>query len=189
MITAFIGKSGSGKTQIVNELVKQGYKKIITYTTRPIRENERPEEDYHYITEEDFLKKINDGFFAEWEGFDTVEGRWYYGSAAEDYIEDVHEDKIVSLNPRALVKIQEKFPNIHSIYIYANRESISERLKNRKDKKAEVVRRMSMDDLDFKKATEIAKKIVYNSNHNSFVETVNRILVIMDQWKKGGDDV
>lgn len=125
----------------------------------------------------------------EWEKFDTVEGTWYYGSAAEDYIEDVHVDKVVALNPRALVKVQEKFPNIHSIYIYANRESISERLKTRRDKKAEAMRRMSMDDLDFKKAPEIAEKIVYNSNHNSFVDTVNRILVIMDQWKKGGDDV
>lgn len=183
MITAFIGKSGSGKTQIINELVKQGYEKITTYTTRPIRKNERPEEDYHFISEEEFFEKIDDGFFAEWEKFDTVEGAWYYGSATEDYVEDVHKDKVVALNPRALVKVQEKFPNIHSIYIYANRESISERLRKRKDKGAEIARRMAQDDMDFKKAPNIVDKIVYNSNHNNFIETVNRIVMMIKKWE------
>ena len=36
-----IGKSGSGKTAVVNELVKRGsWKKAVTYTTRPIRPGE-----------------------------------------------------------------------------------------------------------------------------------------------------
>ena len=35
-----IGEGGSGKTTILNELVKRGYTKAINYTTRKIREDE-----------------------------------------------------------------------------------------------------------------------------------------------------
>ena len=54
-----VGHSASGKTEIANEL-KRDYdmKKIITYTTRPIRVNEVNGIDYHFVTEEEFLKLI-----------------------------------------------------------------------------------------------------------------------------------
>ena len=52
------GKTCSGKTRIVSELCKKfGYKKIVTYTTRPIRDKEVDGVDYHFISEEEFEKK------------------------------------------------------------------------------------------------------------------------------------
>ena len=85
MITVIVGKTASGKTTVLNELVKKGYERIITYTTRPPRKGEKQKKTYNFISEEEFLKKIQDGFFAEYEYFDTAEGRWYYGSATNDY--------------------------------------------------------------------------------------------------------
>ena len=61
------GPSGVGKTTIrrrvlgkMNELVFS-----ISYTTRIKRKGEVEGKDYFYISEEEFKKKIDSGFFAE----------------------------------------------------------------------------------------------------------------------------
>ena len=46
-----IGKTASGKDTIAKELVnKYGYKRIVTYTTRPIRDGEKEGVNYYYIS-------------------------------------------------------------------------------------------------------------------------------------------
>lgn len=60
-----IGPSASGKTQIVNTLIKfYKMRKMVTYTTRPIRNHEVNGIDYYFINKEEFLKKIKDDFFS-----------------------------------------------------------------------------------------------------------------------------
>ena len=49
-----IGKNGSGKTFIANELGKRGYEKVVGYTTRPMRENEINKVDYNFIKKREF---------------------------------------------------------------------------------------------------------------------------------------
>ena len=50
-----IGESGSGKTTILNELEKRGFRKAINHTTRPKR-NENETTEYKFITKEEFEK-------------------------------------------------------------------------------------------------------------------------------------
>ena len=58
-----LGKTCSGKTTIVDELVKNyGFKKITTYTTRPMREGEINHKDYHFINNKEFMNKIREDF-------------------------------------------------------------------------------------------------------------------------------
>ena len=81
-----LGKTASGKDTIVNYLVKNlGYKKLTTYTTRPMRPGEVQNLQYHFISEEDFKEKISHGFFLEYKTYHTEFDDWYYGSAMEDY--------------------------------------------------------------------------------------------------------
>ena len=47
-IFALIGRSGTGKSTIEKQLEKLGYTRIISNTTRPIRENEQNHKDYHF---------------------------------------------------------------------------------------------------------------------------------------------
>ena len=76
-----IGPSASGKTQIVNHLIKD-YKmqKMVTYTTRPMRVNEVDGLDYHFISKDAFLKKIKEHFFLEYVYYNGN----YYGTAKND---------------------------------------------------------------------------------------------------------
>ncbi len=66
----FSAPSGSGKTTIVRHLVKVFGDKIafsVSATSRPKRGTEQNDKDYHYLTPEDFKKKIDAGDFLEWE--------------------------------------------------------------------------------------------------------------------------
>lgn len=55
-----IGESGSGKTTILNELEKRGFKKAINYTTRAKR-NEQELSEYKFITKEEFEEMWREG--------------------------------------------------------------------------------------------------------------------------------
>jgi len=75
------GSSGAGKTTLVTAALEHLEKKypierIITYTTRAVRSGEVNGQHYHFITVEEFEKKIEQGFFIEWSNwYDN-----YYGS-------------------------------------------------------------------------------------------------------------
>lgn len=60
--------SGSGKTTLVRRLVSEvePVEFSISYTTRPTRPSEKDGVDYHFVTEEVFRKKIEEGDFLEW---------------------------------------------------------------------------------------------------------------------------
>ena len=61
-----VGKIGSGKTTVVNELVQNfGYEKAVTDTTRPKRPGEIEGVDYHFLTKEEFDKNKENGLYAE----------------------------------------------------------------------------------------------------------------------------
>lgn len=40
MIVVLLGKTSSGKDTVCNQLIQKGYKKLVTYTTRPMRPGE-----------------------------------------------------------------------------------------------------------------------------------------------------
>lgn len=98
MAIIIFGKTASGKSRIVNELVKRGYKKIVTTTTRPARKGEVDGIDYNFITDDEFKELINTRYFAEWKKYDTVDGTWYYGSPLDE-ISRSDNKSIVILTP------------------------------------------------------------------------------------------
>ena len=65
----FCGPSGSGKTTIVHHLLKADPRLTfsVSATTRPIRANEKDGVDYHFLSVEDFKKRIEENAFIEWE--------------------------------------------------------------------------------------------------------------------------
>ena len=57
------------------------FSKIVSYTTRPKRENEREGIDYHYITNDEFSEKILNGDMLE----ATYFNHWHYGTSKESW--------------------------------------------------------------------------------------------------------
>lgn len=172
-----IGKTASSKDTILNKLVtRHGFKKLTTYTTRPMRPNEKQNVTYHFVSEEDFHSKVDNGFFAEWKSYDTVFGTWYYGTALED-LDNADDDTVVILTPDGYRDIIKQFPNkLKSVYIYTNNSTIKERLVARGDNKDEARRRLEHDNMDFKGIENEVDKIFYNNKGTNIDEVVNNIL-------------
>lgn len=142
-----VGKSASGKDTIQKELIKMGYKSVVSYTTRPPRKGEIDGVAYNFISEEEFLQKEQDGFFAETTSYNVATGEtWHYGSA----IKDLTDDKVFIVNPDGLKQVK-KMSTLNPIafYIMADEETIWNRLRQRGDDAAEARRRLNADDVDF----------------------------------------
>ncbi|MBN2613534.1 MAG: guanylate kinase [Bacteroidales bacterium] len=76
----FSAPSGSGKTTIVNHLVKIDELKLefsVSACTRKMREGEVHGRDYYFMSAEEFRMRIDDNEFVEWE---EVYKNHYYGT-------------------------------------------------------------------------------------------------------------
>lgn len=177
-----MGKTSSGKDTVVNELItKHGFRKCVTYSTRPMRDGEKQDITYHFITEDDFKQKIRENFFAEYKSYDTEFGIWYYGVALED-VENADDKTVIILTPDGYRDIIKKVKNKpKSIYIYANNSTIKERLINRGDDPKESQRRLEHDNIDFKGVETEVDKIVYNNKGSNINDTVNKILKYLEE--------
>ena len=139
------GKSGCGKSALEKVLVnKYGYQNTISYTTRAIRINDGEIDGvtYHYISKEEFLAKIAQGFFAE----TTFYRNNYYGTAKEDCT----NDKVVVVNRDGLRSLrQNEGIEIHSFYIDMPRRKRLINALVRGDDIDEAYNRSVTDDADF----------------------------------------
>jgi guanylate kinase len=76
-----IGKSGSGKDTVFKRLLDDGglfLSPVVTYTTRPRRDNEKDGVEYNFISECELTKYKNEGKIIEMRQYETVKGIWYY---------------------------------------------------------------------------------------------------------------
>lgn len=188
-----LGKTCSGKDTILNKLVKDyGYFKLTTYTTRPMRKGEIQDKTYHFVSEEEFLDKLNSEFFLEHKKYETAEGEWYYGSAKEDY-EKADDKTVVILTPSGFsaLKLWTSRNNIkldiNPLYIYANIQTIRDRLKKRGDKKEEAERRIKADNADFDGVLEMTDRIFYNNERDNVDDVVEAIHDYIE-WRKDNKD-
>ena len=180
-----IGKTASGKTSIVNKLVKlHNMKQIITYTSRPMRKNEKQDVTYHYISEYEFKQKILEGFFAEWKTYNTEFGVWYYGTALED-IEAADDNSVIILTPAGYKDVIKRISKnkMTSIYIHADDSTILKRLKSRGDNEDEAVRRLNSDNIDFEGIENEVDCIIHNDVGTDINNVVNKIMRIYHNHK------
>lgn len=155
VLVILMGKSGSGKSSVGQELVDRGYRKIITTTTRPPRYGEVNAKDYTFVDDETFEKFKANGYFVETREYETTEGVWKYGSAVKSF-ENVTNKEVVILTPDAIpdvVPILRKNNKAYVVvYLKADDNVLRKRLYERGDASEEIERRLKADDYDFMKA-------------------------------------
>ncbi len=169
--------SGAGKTTIVKSILKDIPELAfsISATTRRKRENETDGADYHFLSEEEFLKRIEQNQFVEWEKFYD----YYYGTP-KGFIDDRIQQRksiLLEVDVKGALKIKSIYPDAFLIYIYPpSFEVLVERLKNRKTE----------DEMDFKKRVERAKMelshkdkfdyLVVNNDLNTAISEVQNFI-------------
>ena len=161
---------------MVKKLVEKGCSRIVRYATTPKRKGEQQDVTYHFITIEEFKQKIDEGFFAEYQSYNTEFGVWYYGTSLED-LKNANNKSVIILEPQSYRDIKNELPeNITCIYIYANNSTIKKRLEKRGDNPNEVIRRMESDNEDFKGFENEVDRIVYNNDGDNIDDVVSKIL-------------
>ena len=156
------GKSNTGKTSVAKAIESLGFKRIITYTDRIMRQGEANHLDYHFLQKDDFTKKLEDGFFAEWKSYNTELGEFRYGTSKESLLRG--GDSVIILTPEGVKDILSNgIHNITVVLIDADDEVIKERQRLRGDDLKEAERRFVQDIIDFKGMEDYADFIIMNN--------------------------
>lgn len=161
-----LGESASGKSSIEKELINKGFVKVISYTTRPIRQGEVDGVDYHYITVEEFEELDAIHFFAE----KTVYNNYHYATA----IEDCTDDKVIVVNPHGLRQLKQiESLHIKSFYIKVSQHERLIRIAKRGDDIMNIFKRIISDEGVFQNIEEEVDYIIENYD---FEETMKEVL-------------
>lgn len=89
-IVYIMGKSSSGKDTIYRSILSDksiDLKKIIPYTTRPIRVNEKDGVEYFFTDEAGFETLLDEGKVIEHRSYDTCYGLWRYFTVNDENID------------------------------------------------------------------------------------------------------
>jgi len=173
-----MGMSASGKDTLRKMLIDKGLKPAVSYTTRPIRENEQNGRDYHFISPDEYNKLESDNFFIESESFKVANGDvWKYGKS-RDTIENAD---ILIATPSGVSKLLENFDRkmFYIVEVQCRPEVRFERSIKRGDDRKEANRRMKADAADFNvwrnfEVDEIVKSETYTP-FDVFVENWSRV--------------
>ena len=81
MLLILTGPTCSGKTTVAKILEQDhDFSRLVTYTTRPKRENEVEGVDYYFVSEEEFRASMENNEFVEYRDYNALFGHVYYGS-------------------------------------------------------------------------------------------------------------
>ena len=137
--------SGTGKTTVVKRLLKKipNIAASVSFTTRPMRENEQEGIDYFFIDKRKFESMVDNKEFIE---HATVFGN-YYGTQKESLLSDLKKgiNVILEIDWQGAQQVKEKMPSCIMIFLIPpSKEVLLSRLKNRgTDTKEEIENRFS----------------------------------------------
>ena len=134
--------SGTGKSSICRRLLATcpEVEFSVSYTSRTPRPNEINGKDYHFISREDFQRRMGEGEFVEWiENYGN-----FYGTSGKLMKEvlDRGKDLLLDVEPRGAKEIKKKFDN--GVFVFVLPPSLDEllnRLKKRGHDSPEVIKK------------------------------------------------
>lgn len=154
-----MGKSASGKDKIYSRLASSEVlhvKKLVLYTTRPIRAEEKDGRQYYFVDDDRLNEFREAGRLIEERSYHTVHGIWTYFTADDGQIDLQHADYLGIGTLESYVKMKEYYgpENVVPVYIQVeDGERLMRALKREQEqvnpKYAEMCRRFLADERDF----------------------------------------
>ena len=154
-----MGKSASGKDRIHSALLDRedlNLKKLILYTTRPVRAGEENGREYFFTDEKQLETFKNSGKLIEARSYDTIHGVWTYFTADDGQIRSDGADYLAIGTLESYEKMKEYYgeDRVCPVYIQVeDGERLYRALLREKQQKmpryAELCRRFLADQEDF----------------------------------------
>lgn len=178
-IIALVGQAGSGKDTIMHKVLEctPSLHEIVSFTTRPIRDNETDGINYFFVTPEDFGDKVVHGEMLEASCFND----WFYGTAYESLRSDCVN--IGVFNPESIESLlAHKDVKVDIYYITAtDKERLLRQLNREKDPDVhEIVRRFKADWLDFDELDFEYEEL----SNNTYADLEFAVKLIHDRYKE-----
>jgi guanylate kinase len=195
------GPSGVGKATVARKAFERapGIAKVVTYATRAIRPGEKNHETYHFVTPEEFQRKIDAGELFEWE---KVYGDCWYGSP-KDPFEHVPEgfDALLEIGVGGMKSYRAAFPEAITLFLSPpSMKAILERIENRGGQEPNLENRLQSavrmieeagqydyiivnDDLD-KAVEQLAGIILAERCKRQRKQVIQDLARQVEEWKK-----
>lgn len=178
-----MGKSSSGKDTLYKRLLEDKelkLRRVVPYTTRPMREGETEGMEYFFCTEERQQELAAAGRIIEIRAYHTVYGIWKYFTADDGQIDFNGPDYLIIGTLESYEKVREYFGKERVIPIYIEvedgerlRRALERECQEKVPKYEEMCRRFLADAADFSEekieAAGISKRFV-----NDDLERVQR---------------
>lgn len=119
-----MGKSASGKDTIFKKLTQDenlNLKRVVSYTTRPMREGEQEGVEYHFVTAQRLEELQKEGKVIERRDYSTIHGIWSYFTVDDGQINfSLNQDSIIIGTLESYQKIRMYFgkENVIPLYIH-----------------------------------------------------------------------
>lgn len=124
LLVVLSGPSGVGKDSVIDALTQSGFPltKIVTATTRPIRNGEVNGKDYRFLTPAEFTAWREQGKFLEWA---EIYGR-FYGTPKDEVRRGLAggETVLLKIDVQGAAQIKAKVPN--AVYVFLGPGSFPE---------------------------------------------------------------
>ncbi len=179
MTTVFIisAPSGSGKSTLVSRLLQRDPQLVfsVSFTTRPRRGVELEGKDYHYISRDEFEKRLLHSEFLE---HAEVFGN-YYGTHRSilDEARSQGKDLLLDIDVQGARQLKDRLPDAVSIFILApSRQELEERLRSRSEDSQEVIERRLKDAAEEIRKYRQYDYIVINRQVETSVNTLAAII-------------
>lgn len=171
------GPSGTGKTSLGRELVRQIPKLqlSVSYTTRPPRKDEIHGQDYLFVSSETFRAMINKGELAEWA---EIYGHFY--GTARSVIEQTlakGHDLLFNIDAQGAKQLKKIYPQGISIFVLPpSLAELERRLQERNTDSPEIIKnRLSRAQEEISQANTYDYIVV----NDSFAETLRVLQAII----------
>ena len=189
MLYCIMGKSSTGKDTIFKRLLKDEtlhLNNLVSYTTRPIRENETDGVEYHFVDDKtrDELKAA--GKIIELRRYDTCYGPWDYFTVDDNVFID-EKDYIIIGTLESYEKMCEYYGNTRIMPIYIEVEdgvrlqrALNRERKQNSPRYDEMCRRFLTDTEDFsmdKLEKAGVKKVFVNNNINRVINEIAKYII------------
>ncbi len=167
------GPSGSGKTTLAKHLLNKmpNLSFSISATTRPKREGETHQKDYHFLSVDDFKVKIEESEFVE---FEEVYNGIFYGTLKSE-LQRIWDEKripVLDIDVIGALNIKKNFaPAALAVFVHpVSLENIKSRLQKRATESAESYdKRIARAAHELSLAPEF-DKIIFNDNLQDALE-------------------
>ncbi len=150
------GPSASGKTATCYYLQEHyGIRKVITHTTREMRDGEQNDVDYHFVSEEEFERMVKNDEFVE----HVFYNGHHYGTSRKE----VRIDKCMAVELNGAMTYKSfNDPHIVLFRLILDEDTCRERMLSRGDKPEKVASRIENDKEAFHLTPEAGKMIDCN---------------------------